>query len=153
LHVPPFLTVAAMQRHFTFHPSNYLTLIIVVAHAVVMAALLFVPIPKVALVALLMVLAASAAYYALRDARLGLESSWVALRLENDRVVLVNRKGEEWTGALLRGSVVTAQLAVLNVLIQDPRRRCNVVLMPDSMGAESFRQLRVALKWRAVPIV
>lgn len=142
-----------MQRHFTFYPSNYLTLILLLAHAVVIAALLFVPLPKVALVLLLMVLAVSMIYYVLRDARLGLDNSWTALRLEGDRVVLVNRKGAELAGALQRNSLVTPHLVLLNILIPDTRQRCNVVLMPDSMAAESFRRLRVMLKWRAVPTV
>jgi hypothetical protein len=63
-------------------------------------------------------------------------------------VLLVNRKGEELIGQLLRSSVVTPYLVLLNVLISDSRRKANVVLMADSMGAEDLRQLRVMLGWK-----
>lgn len=139
-----------MQRHFAFHPSNALTLLLVCAHVIVAGALFFVPISKTALFLMLAVLFCSMAYYVLRDARLKLDAAWIALRLEGDRVVLVNRKGEESTGELLRGSVVMPHLVILNMGINGQRRRCNVVLMSDSMDAESFRQLRVALKWGAI---
>jgi hypothetical protein len=49
---------------------------------------------------------------------------------------------------LLRSSVVTPYLVLLNVLINDSRRKANVVLMADSMGAEDLRQLRVMLGWK-----
>ena len=139
------------MRHFTFHPSRYLILMIVMAHAVAAGAFLFVPISKIALFLLLIVLAVSMVYYVLRDAGLILGGAWIALGLEDDRVVLHNRKGEEVVGALLRSSVVTPYLVVLNIALPGQRSRRNVVLMADSMDAESFRQLRVALKWGARP--
>lgn len=142
-----------MQRHFTLRPSNYLTLTIFFAHAVVMAALLFLPFPNVALLLLLIVLSCSMAYYMLRDARLKLDSAWVTLILEDDRIVLTDHKGEETTGTLLRSSVVMPHLVVLNIAVPGRHRKRNVVLMSDSMEAESFRRLRVALKWRMKPTV
>ncbi len=137
-----------MQRHFTLRPSNYLTLTIVVTHAVVMTALLFLPFPNLALILLLIVLSWSMAYYVLRDARLKLDSACVALRLEDDRIALTGPNGGETTGRLLRSSVVMPHLVVLNIALHGQRRKRNVVLVSDSMEAESFRRLRVALKWR-----
>ena len=140
-----------MQRHFALRPSNYLTLTIFLAHAVVMAALLFLPFPNVALTLLLIALSWSMAYYMLRDARLKLNSACVALRLEDDRIALIDPNGGEVTGALLRSSMIMPYLVVLNIAVQGQRRKRNVVLMPDSMDTESFRRLRVALKWRMKP--
>jgi toxin CptA len=140
-----------MQRHFALHPSNYLTLTIFIAHAIVMAALLFLPFPNVALILLLIVLSWSMTYYMLRDARLKLDSSYVALRLEDDHIALIDLKGGEVTGELLRSSMVMPHLVVLNIAVQGQRQKRNVVLMSDSMDAESFRRLRVALKWRMQP--
>lgn len=145
--------VVKVARHFTFHPSNYLALSVVFAHAVVAAVLFFISIPAAALVLLLVVLTGSAAYYVLRDARLILDSAWVALSLDAEGVVLTNRKGETWAGKLLRTSVVTPYLVVLNIEINGQRCRGNIALMPDSMDAESFRQLRVTLKWGGGPAV
>ena len=117
------------------------------AHAVAAITFLVIPIPQSALMLLLSVLAASMGYYAMRDALLKLECSWVALRLDGDQAVLINRAGVEWAVELLRGSVVMPHLVVLNFSGSERRRRGGVVLLPDSMDAESFRQLRVALKW------
>ena len=140
-----------MQRYFALRPSNYLTLTILFAHVTVMVALLFVPFPGAALVLLLIVLAWSMAYYVLRDARLLLNSACVALRLEDERIALIDHKGEEVAGALLRSSMVMQHLVVLNIAVQGRRWERNVVFMSDSMDAESFRRLRVALKWRMKP--
>ncbi len=136
-----------MQRSFIFHPSRYLMLTLVFAHAVAAVAFLFLPIPQSALILLLSVLVASMGYYALRDALLKLNGSWIALRVEGDQAVLINRAGDEWAVELLRGSVVMPHLVVLNFAGRERRRRCSVVLFPDSMDTESFRRLRVALKW------
>jgi hypothetical protein len=137
-----------MRRHFLIQPSAYLALFVVLPHLVVMAALSYVALPKVALFSLLGVLVLSMVYYLLRDARLVLGSAWLAIKIEDDHVLLVNRKGEELIGQLLRSSVVTPYLVLLNVLISDSRRKANVVLMADSMGAEDLRQLRVMLGWK-----
>ncbi len=142
-----------MPRLFSFHPSNCLTLLLVLAHTAAAGAFSLVPLPKPALSGVLVVLLGSMVYYVLRDARLTLGSAWVGLELDGDRVVLSSRKGDELTGELLRSSVVTPYLVVLNIAVSGQHRRRNVVLMPDSMEAESFRQLRVALKWGAVPTV
>lgn len=136
-----------MQRVFTIHPSRYLTLTIVLAHVLVMGELCFLPLPKPACVLLLIVLQGSMIYYVLRDAILKLRDSWLALKLEDAGVVLVNRTGEEFTGILQGGSMVTPLLVLLNISMPSLRRKCSLVLMPDSMDAESFRRLRVALKW------
>ena len=71
------------------------------------------------------------------------------LRLEDDRIVLGYRNGGILSGTLQSGSVVTPYLVVLNVRIQGWYFNRNVLMMPDSMDAESFRRLRVALKWQA----
>lgn len=138
-----------MRRHFLLHPSYYLALCIVSAHVLAMGALCFIPVPAPALLLLLVVLTCSMAYYVLRDAGLRLAGACVALRLEDERVVLIERNGAERAGRLQRGSVVTPYLVVLNIEMPGQRRRRDVLVLPDSMDAESFRQLRVALKWYA----
>jgi toxin CptA len=136
-----------MQRSFPLRPSRYFLLFVVLAHALAALAALFAPMLKNVLLLLFSVLAVSMVYYVLRDAELKLKSSWVALRMEAGRAVLVNRAGEEVVGELLRSSVVMPHLVALNVEVVGQRRTCHVVLFSDSMDAESFRQLRVALKW------
>src|ERR1035437_2293773 len=115
-----------MQRHFAFSPSRLLALCVLLGHSVAIGALVFVPIPKAAFALLLIVLVCSATYYVLRDARLILADAWIALRLEDDCVVLFNRNGDELIGKLLRSSVVTPHVVILNIVLPNRRWKQNV---------------------------
>lgn len=61
--------------------------------------------------------------------------------------MLTSRNGKQVTGKVMPDSLVTPLLTVLNVLPQDTHWTRSVVILPDSMDAESFRLLRVCLKW------
>jgi len=137
-----------MQRHFILRPSRLLLLCIVFAHVLLIAVLQFIPLPYFVLLLLCFVLLCSMIYYVLRDAGLKFENACVALRMEGDGVVLINRKGIESLGQLLSSSVLTPHLLVLNFSLSAERRRRNVIVMPDSMDAALFRHLRVVLKWQ-----
>ena len=89
----------------------------------------------------------SLAYYLRRDACLSLSSSCVALRVEGEYVVLTTHGGNELVGQLLRDSVVSPAVVVLNVLPQGARFSRSVVIFPDAIAAEAFRELRVVLRW------
>jgi len=141
-----------MQRHFNLHPSRQLFICIVFFHALLIGVLLFIPFSYSVLASLCVVLLCSMTYYVLRDAGLKLENACVALRVEDDGVVLINSKGLESLGQLLSSSVVTPHLLVLNVKLLGERRRRNVIVMPDSMDAQSFRHLRVVLKWQVASV-
>lgn len=141
--------VAAMQRHFVIHSSNFLMLSLVLVHAVAIVTCFILPLPLIAQALLFVILVASAAYYVNRDARLRSGRSCVMLRLEDDRIELGYLNGEISSGMLQSGSVVTPYLVVLSIRAQGRYFNRNVLVMPDSMDAESFRRLRVALKWQA----
>lgn len=136
-----------MQHYFSFSSSRQLALCILAGHGAAVGALIFVPMSKTALAILLIVLMWSAIYYVRRDAHLTLNGACVALRLEDERVILFKRSGDESVGKLLRSSVVTPHLVILNIVLPGYRRVRSVVLMSDSMDEESFRRLRVVLKW------
>jgi toxin CptA len=85
--------------------------------------------------------------YVLRDVLLILPSSWVAMRLEEEKVVLFCRNGKELTGKILPGSLVTPLLTILNVSLPGKRFARNVILFPDSLDQQRFREMRVQLKW------
>lgn len=86
-------------------------------------------------------------YQLMLNAWLVLPASFVAIRVEREEVVLISRSGEEWSGYILRNSVVTPLLTVLNVLPHKKKSVRSVVIFPDSMNPERFRELRVLLKW------
>jgi toxin CptA len=139
------------QGIFTINASRLLAIFILLGHSVAIGALMFVPIPKLALYFLEIVLILSAIYYWLRDAKLILPGSWIALRLEDECIVLFSRNGNEFIGKLLESSFITPHLVILQVALPDYRLKQNVVLMADSMEEESFRKLRVAVKWGVLP--
>jgi toxin CptA len=89
----------------------------------------------------------SLAWYLRRDAWLSMPTSCVALRVEGDHVVLVTRDGKELAGQVQRDSLVSAAVLVLNVLPQGARFARSVVIFPDAIAAEAFRELRVILRW------
>ena len=104
--------------------------------------------PFAGLLVLTLIVLCWAAYYLLLDANLSRGRSCVAFRLEGqDEIVLVLRSGTHLSGRVSADSLVTPFLVILNVALKERRGRRSLLVMPDTMGAESFRHLRVALKW------
>lgn len=134
------------QQHFVIQPSRYLALIIALMHGGVLALLLLLPLPEFAVASLFLVIVLSACYYLLRDALLKLGSSWIALQINAEGVVLESCNLLKCNGVIRGDSVVTAGLVILHVALHGQRNTVYITLMPDSMDAESFRQLRVLLK-------
>lgn len=135
-----------MQQYFEFHPSRYLTAMLVAAHCAVLAVLAAI-LPLWAALAAGALLLFSLSYYLGRDAWLRLPSSCAGLVLDGDGVILHRRDGVKLPGKILHDSLVTPALTVLNVLPHGARFARGVVILPDSLEAESFRQLRVWLRW------
>ncbi len=136
-----------MRRQFTLQPSRYLAAVLIAAHGVTLAVLLPLALPLWAKAALAALILFSLMHHLRRDAWLSAPSSRVALTLEGDRVVLSTRGGEQMAGQMLHDSLVTPFITVLNVLPQGAHFARSVVILPDTLDAESFRQLRVWLKW------
>lgn len=74
--------------------------------------------------------------------------SCVAFRLEDSEViVLVLRNGSHLIGRLSSDSLVTPYIVILNVVLNEQQGGRSVLILPDTMGVESFRRLRVAMRW------
>lgn len=136
-----------MQRQFKLNPSRYLAAALVAAHGATLALLVPLALPGWAKMALSIVILFSLAYHLRHDALLSSKSAVAALKLEKEQVVLTLRGGDQLVGQVLRDSLVTPFIAVLNVRSQGARLARSVIILPDSLDAESFRQLRVWLKW------
>lgn len=136
-----------MQRQFKLQSSYYLAAMLIVVHGITLAALFPLALPGWTKMALASLILFSMAYHLWRDAWLSAPSACVALVLDGERVVLTTHGGEQLEGQVLRDSLVTPFLAVLNVLPKGARLARSVIALPDSLDAESFRQLRVCLKW------
>lgn len=136
-----------MQRQFNLQPSVYLTIVLVASHSTALAVLapLALPIWTRTLLALLVM--ASLLYHLWHDAWLLARSSNKTLLLDGDVIQLVARNGDQITAQVLTDSLVTPFITILNVLPQGAYFARSVIILPDSQDTESFRQLRVWLRW------
>jgi hypothetical protein len=104
--------------------------------------------PVLVSLVLTLVLLCWGGYCLLLDAKLRLGHSCVAFRLENrEEIVLVLRSGSHLSGRVLPYSLVTPHIVILNLVLSEQRGMRNVLIFPDTMSVESFRCLRVLLRW------
>ena len=138
-----------MRKFFSLNPSRSFAALLLLVHGLTIAAVAMLPVPVWLRWVVAACLLCSLVYYLRRDAWLSLSTSCVALSLEGEHVVFTTRSGDELAGRLQRDSVVSPALVVVNVLPQGARFSRSVVIFPDAIAAESFRELRVALRWRS----
>ncbi len=138
-----------MMQTFKFTPSRYLAALLVTGHLVAIMALIPLALPLWSRLILALALAVNLACLLRRDVLLQAPASCIALSVGNGRVEILTRNGEQLSCRLLRSSLVTPFITVINVLPQGARLARSAVLLPDGLDAESFRQLRVWLKWGA----
>lgn len=143
----PRLSPAAGRQQFDIGPSRSLAAILALAHGVALAALVPLAFPVWAKVALAPVILFSLWHHLRRDALLSEPSSCTALVLEKGEMALTLRDGKSLAGRVSRDSVVTPFLTVLNIMPGRGIFSRSVIILPDSLDPESFRQLRVRLKW------
>lgn len=139
-----------MNRHFQLKPSHYLAALLGVAHAAFLMVLPLLALPLWAKLMLVLPLLFSLGYYLRRDAWLMAADSCVGLLLQEGEVVLILRDGRQLHGKLVPNSLVTPWFTLLNVSLPGWHAARGVVVLPDSMAADAFRQLRVWLKWGSV---
>lgn len=120
-------------------------LLLVCVHVGAVAVLVMLPVAQ-ELIAVLAFLAAAHALYAtrrhalLRDAKSVVKVLWDT----QDEWTLTRRDGTTCSARLLPGSYRHPLLTVLNFKVSTWRRR-SVIIFPQRVNAESFRQLRVRM--------
>lgn len=135
--------------HIHLQPSYRLVTILSLAHSAV--AILLWPLAlswgvKAILVTLLLI---SLIYYLRKDALLVANNAVVALTLTDEMsCVLAMRSGRLMACSVLGNSFVAPYLTVINLQSEGKFCERSVVILPDSLGAEEFRRLRVWLRWR-----
>ena len=140
-----------MHQQFNFRPSRYFASMLIAAHTATLAALYPLTFPVWAKTSLACLILFSMGYHVWREAWLAAPSATVTLTLEDDLAVLTQRNGDQLTGKILRDSLVTPFLTVLNFSPKNTRIAHSLVILPDSLDDASFRQLRVWLKWGSQP--
>lgn len=136
-----------MQRQFNLQPSICFTIVLVVSHGAMLAVLVPLALPLWAKILLASLVLTSMLYHVWHDAWLLALSSNKTLLLDGGIILLVARNGDQVIARVLTDSLVTPFITVLNVLPQGSYLARSVIILPDSLDAESFRQLRVWLRW------
>ncbi|MEO6422439.1 MAG: protein YgfX [Candidatus Nitrotoga sp.] len=136
-----------MQRQFNLKPSIYFTIALIASHGAAIAVLTPLTLPLWARMLLALLVLVSLLYHLWHDAWLLALSSNKTLLLDGDMVLLVARNGDQVTARILADSLVTPFITILNVLPRGKYLARSVIILPDSLDTESFRQLRVWLRW------
>jgi hypothetical protein len=106
-------------------------------------------IPAALMIPLAACIAASLVRSLRRHASLTTPSSIVSVTVLDDSTVVVDRRrGAARTAEVLGTSYVSSTLTVLNLKIVGRRLVEHVLVVPDNVDPEAFRQLRVVLRWR-----
>ena len=128
--------------------SWLLVAILALAHGAAIAIVLLVSIPLWAKPIAAAGLTVHLFVVARRQALLLTPDSAVAIEISSDNKLSVKARHGEWSEyAVLGDTYVTSYLTVMNLKHTDTHEGKRVAILPDSVGAEDFRKLRVWLRW------
>ena len=139
--------------HLTLQVSKYLCSLLVAGGLLFIAMIYFVPMAAWLRMLCVLVLVMIATYFCLRDAFLKLPNSVVAIHINNkNQLTLVRKDGQQLVVQVLANTVVTSFLTVLNCQLIEANFwqklfHQHVIILPDAVNGESYRQLRVWLRW------
>ncbi|WP_366910330.1 protein YgfX [Methylotenera sp.] len=135
-----------------FKPSTKLIALLISAGVFFSAMLLLTPIP-LSLSVLLLLIIISTSYFVMLDGTLSLPKSWKSLKINKAGECHMIQKNDEGFGVqIMPDSFVSAYLTILHVVPEEFKwfkfwQNRYILLLQDNTDAESFRQLRVYLRW------
>ena len=137
----------------SLRPSRLLMTVLVIAVLGTDVLLFLLPIPWPVALLLAMVMTAGFKQAIWRDALLQAGASIDAMALSAKGELRCHLRAQDWQLVqVLDSTYVAPWLSVLHLQVEGRRFARHVVLLPDSLDAEAYRQLRVWLKWgRALP--
>ena len=136
-----------------FKPSIKLTTLLIVAGLFFSFMLLLTPVPFSLSVPLLLLILVSSSYFVMLDGLLSLQKSWKLLLINKVGECYLTQKNDKiFVVHIMPDSVVSAYLTVLHIVPEEYRwfkvwQNRYILLLQDNIDAESFRQLRVYLRW------
>lgn len=135
--------------HLTLKPSRRLAILLTVAHAMSLPVLWVLPQSSIYLIAPSLLLAWSCFHSLRKSALLLAHSSVTGLQFDESGVCRFQSRDGDWQEAtLLPSSSVFSWLVVLNFNVTPFWKGRRAVILADSTDAESFRKLRVMLRWK-----
>ena len=136
-----------------FKPSIKLTALLIIAGLFFSFMLLLTPVPSSLSVTVLLLILVSTSYFVMLDGLLSLPKSRKILRINMaGECHLTQKNDESFVVHIMPDSFVSAYLTVLHIVPEDFRwfkfwQNRYILLLQDNIYAESFRQLRVYLRW------
>jgi toxin CptA len=131
-------------------PSRTFSVLLIFIHVLTVVVVLLLPMIVLAKTIFLVTLLLALRYSLRRYAWLLLPGSFVGMRIEGERISLFRRDAAEVTGTILSDSLITPLVVVINMLPDANSGIRSIVIFPDGIEKEQFRQLRVLLRWGAV---
>lgn len=116
----------------------------------------FVPLPVFWRMLMMVLVCLATAFSIWRYALLALPSSVVAIQVNSkNQLQLVRKDGQQLAVQVQSSSVVTSTLTMMNCHLNEATFwqktvMQHVVILPDMVEAESYRQLRVWLRWAKI---
>jgi hypothetical protein len=145
--------MADMPLYCELQPSRSLVLLFFIFCAVSLVSIWMLSLPGLWLLVLTAVTLGWVGYGLLLYASLSMGHSCVAFRMEDQaEIVMVLHSGRHLPGRVSPDSFVTPYLVILNVVLSEQHKGRNLLILPDAMGVESFRRLRIHLQWGDKPI-
>jgi toxin CptA len=133
----------------TLRPSYLLALMLAAMHALALISVWLVPLPLTAKIGAAVVLMLSLVLTLRRHVWRTGKQAIRAIRLSGECDVAVQGQDSEWQEVvLLPSSFVSDYLTVLNLRLEGEKLARHVVILPDAIDAEQFRQMRVWLRWK-----
>lgn len=130
-------------------PSRILVILLTVAHAMSLLILWILPQSSVYLIAPSLLLAWSYVHSLRKSALLLTHDSVIGLQFDKSGMCRLQSRNGDWQEApLLPSSSVFSWLVVLNFSLIPAWKTRHAIILPDSTDAESFRKLRVLLRWK-----
>ena len=131
-------------------PSKLLAIILIVAHSAVAVLLWLLSVPLGFKLIGLLFLVFSLCFYLTRDALLCSAQSAVLLTFSDKVNCTMQTVSGQSINFTVLGSTFVSPLMTVLMLQSEPRSwfSQSVVVMPDAVDAEEFRQLRVLLRWK-----
>ncbi len=139
---------ASLQKYYALRSSLCLAIFLFSISLWSLWVSYFLPLDLSVYLVLGLIILALCAYLFFRDARLMLANSCVAFCLDvGDSISLMLRDGRRQEGKLMVGGIILPFVVLINIRLEQGGHR-SLVLLTDSMDADSFRHLRVLLRWR-----
>ena len=130
-------------------PSRCLAVLLAAAHLAASALLWPLALALWLKAAIAAALIVSLAFHLRRYALLAASASIVGIEIgEDGHCALQTRGGAQLEARLLGSSFVMPYLTVLNFKPAGSRIARHMTILPDSLGADEFRRLRVWLRWK-----